>query len=157
MTISCRIHLFPFRTQKLSCTEPKILAWRRAGKIGRCRSPFYRSTLCSGYLYYFELKGNVLCTLPFPRLVPPGSAPSVRSEPLRANVLEAPWLARRTCRLARKLVDNSKFSLTLEGLCVPLPRPPRRKAWLRQRSGCFALSAPTALRRFTAHVAGFAS
>ena len=32
-----RVHLFPFRTQKLSSAEPKILAWRRAGKIGHCR------------------------------------------------------------------------------------------------------------------------
>ena len=31
-----RVHLFPFRTQKLSSAEPKILAWRRAGKIGQC-------------------------------------------------------------------------------------------------------------------------
>ena len=31
-----RVHLFPFRTQKLSSAVPTILAWRRAGKIGRC-------------------------------------------------------------------------------------------------------------------------
>ena len=37
MSIAHRVHLFPFRTQKLSCAEPKILAWRRAGKIGRCQ------------------------------------------------------------------------------------------------------------------------
>ncbi len=30
-----RVHLFPFRTQKLSSVVPKILAWRRAGKIGK--------------------------------------------------------------------------------------------------------------------------
>ena len=28
-----RVHLFPFRTQKLSSAEVTILAWRRAGKI----------------------------------------------------------------------------------------------------------------------------
>ena len=28
-----RVHLFPFRTQKLSSAEATILAWRRAGKI----------------------------------------------------------------------------------------------------------------------------
>ncbi len=32
-----RFHLFPFRTQKLSLVVPKILGWRRPGKIGRCR------------------------------------------------------------------------------------------------------------------------
>ena len=32
-----RVHLYPFRTQKLSCAKPKILAWRRAGKIGQCQ------------------------------------------------------------------------------------------------------------------------
>ena len=37
MILAQRVHLFPFRTQKLSSAEPKILAWRRAGKIGHCR------------------------------------------------------------------------------------------------------------------------
>ena len=37
MLLSHRVHLYPFRTQKLSCAEPKILAWRRAGKIGQCQ------------------------------------------------------------------------------------------------------------------------
>ena len=31
--ISQRVHLFPFRTQKLSSAEAKILVWRRTGKI----------------------------------------------------------------------------------------------------------------------------
>ena len=38
--LSHRVHLYPFRTQKLSCAEPKILAWRRAGKIGQCQHFF---------------------------------------------------------------------------------------------------------------------
>ena len=36
MSILQRVHLYPFRTQKLSSAMPTILAWRRAGKIGRC-------------------------------------------------------------------------------------------------------------------------
>ena len=39
MPITSRFHLFPSRTQKLSSIVPKILGWRRPGKIGRCR-PF---------------------------------------------------------------------------------------------------------------------
>ena len=35
VTLTQRVHLFPFRTQKLSFAVPTILAWRRAGKIGR--------------------------------------------------------------------------------------------------------------------------
>ena len=31
------VHLFPYRTQQLRPLAPKILAWRRAGKIGHCR------------------------------------------------------------------------------------------------------------------------
>ena len=30
-------HLFPFRTQQLSIQRPKVLVWRRAGRIGNCR------------------------------------------------------------------------------------------------------------------------
>ena len=36
-----RVHLFPSRTQKLSSLAPKILGWRRPGKIGRCQTPTY--------------------------------------------------------------------------------------------------------------------
>ena len=32
--IRARVHPFPFRTRQLSSPAPKILAWRRAGKIG---------------------------------------------------------------------------------------------------------------------------
>ena len=35
--MAVRIHLFSFRTQKLSSLAPKILCWRRHGKIGSCR------------------------------------------------------------------------------------------------------------------------
>ena len=42
--LSHRVHLYPFRTQKLSCAEPKILVWRRTGKIGQCQH-FFRLKL----------------------------------------------------------------------------------------------------------------
>ena len=35
--MTSRSHLFPFRTQKLSSIVPKVLGWRRPGRIGRCR------------------------------------------------------------------------------------------------------------------------
>ena len=37
MILAQRVHLFPFRTQKLSSAEATILAWRRAGKIAQCQ------------------------------------------------------------------------------------------------------------------------
>ena len=36
--IVTRVHPFPFRTRKLSSFTPKILAWRRAGKIGNANT-----------------------------------------------------------------------------------------------------------------------
>ena len=33
------IHLFPYRTQKLSPCAPMVLGWRRPGRVGRCRIP----------------------------------------------------------------------------------------------------------------------
>ena len=33
------IHLFPYRTQKLSLSAPMVLGWRRPGRVGRCRIP----------------------------------------------------------------------------------------------------------------------
>ena len=32
--IAARVHPFPFRTRQLSSLAPKILGWRRPGKIG---------------------------------------------------------------------------------------------------------------------------
>ena len=36
-----RVHPFPFRTRKLSFAVPKILGWRRPGKIGHSRHKGY--------------------------------------------------------------------------------------------------------------------
>ena len=40
-----RVHLFPFRTQKLSFAVPKILYGRLYGKIGQCQ---HIEVLCKG-------------------------------------------------------------------------------------------------------------
>ena len=37
VVITGRTHPFPYRTRQLSFLVPKILGWRRPGKIGRCR------------------------------------------------------------------------------------------------------------------------
>ena len=42
--IVTRVHPFPFRTRKLSSFTPKILAWRRAGKIGNANTWRSRKT-----------------------------------------------------------------------------------------------------------------
>ena len=36
--IRARVHPFPFRTRKLSSLLPKILVWRRTGKIGNANT-----------------------------------------------------------------------------------------------------------------------
>ena len=36
VTLAMRIHLFSYRTQKLSSFALKILDWRRSGKISSC-------------------------------------------------------------------------------------------------------------------------
>ena len=33
-----RFHLFPFRTQQLSVHRPRVLRWRRRGRVGSCRN-----------------------------------------------------------------------------------------------------------------------
>ena len=37
VSLAQRVHLFPFRTQKLSFAVPTILCGRLHGKIGRCQ------------------------------------------------------------------------------------------------------------------------
>ena len=58
-----RVHPFPFRTRKLSSAVPKILAWRRAGKIGQCRHKkikkrrFFKE-LSLFYFYHFLIRSK---------------------------------------------------------------------------------------------------
>ena len=42
-----RVHPFPFRTRKLSSFLPKILVWRRTGKIGNANTRRNRLTVPS--------------------------------------------------------------------------------------------------------------
>ena len=38
--MTLRVHLFPYRTQKLSSVVSKIVLWRRGVKIGRCQHSY---------------------------------------------------------------------------------------------------------------------
>ena len=61
--ITRRSHLFPFRTQKLSSVVPKILGWRRPGKIGRCRLSLcpFSGPLPNGRGPFFARRGGLVC------------------------------------------------------------------------------------------------
>ena len=48
-------HLFPSRTQKLSFSSPKILGWRRPGKIGHCQDT-YENTRKGVFFIYIGVK-----------------------------------------------------------------------------------------------------
>ena len=54
--IVTRVHPFPFRTRKLSSFTPKILAWRRAGKIGNAntKETVERLSLFSSQRFYLQ-------------------------------------------------------------------------------------------------------
>ena len=59
MILSQRVHLFPFRTQKLSSAEAKILVWRRTGKIAHCQHRTAKSTDLAVSIYIL----HILCRL----------------------------------------------------------------------------------------------
>ena len=52
-----RVHLFPFRTQKLSSPVPKILVWRRTGKIGQCQHKKKSSERMASFLSGKKVSG----------------------------------------------------------------------------------------------------
>ena len=53
VTMAKGIHLFPYRTQKLSLSAPMVLGWRRPGRVGRCRIPQRKSLRrCLGLFLY---------------------------------------------------------------------------------------------------------
>ena len=51
--IRARVHPFPFRTRKLSSLLPKILVWRRTGKIGNANT---NRTVSTVLFFYIPLK-----------------------------------------------------------------------------------------------------
>ena len=50
------IHLFPYRTQKLSLSAPMVLGWRRPGRVGHCRIPKRTRPHRSGVLFFLDLE-----------------------------------------------------------------------------------------------------
>ena len=99
------IHLFPYRTQKLSLSEPMVLGWRRPGRVGRCRIPQRKSLRrCLGFF---------LCASC--QLLLPGR--------FQANVQHCTWLGSPVCAAcggfstwgntweSRTLPDSTKKSL----------------------------------------------
>ena len=68
VTMAKGIHLFPYRTQKLSLSAPMVLGWRRPGRVGRCRIPQRKSLrrclglfLCASRQFFLpgRLQANV--------------------------------------------------------------------------------------------------
>ena len=51
---AAKVHLFPFRTQKLSFAGSKVLAWRHAGRIEHCR--FSKETSPQKVMFFYCLK-----------------------------------------------------------------------------------------------------
>ena len=52
--IAVRYHLFPYRTQKLSSLAPKVLGWKRPGRLGS-REVFLLIFFLIGYIIYTNL------------------------------------------------------------------------------------------------------
>ena len=55
VTIAVGFHVFPSRTQQLSPHTPKVLGWKRPGRIGSCR--LRKSSICESRCCFF-LTGN---------------------------------------------------------------------------------------------------
>ena len=59
--IITRVHLLPFRTQKLSSYMPKILVGYPTGKIGRCQIFFmFKTPILGVFLLLFLTNYNII-------------------------------------------------------------------------------------------------
>ena len=81
VTLAVRSHLFSYRTQKLSSLAPKILDWRRSGKIGCCCIQTKKEPLVWVVLFYFI----ALCNNHFPA----GRCRKLQTRSLINNTLNA--------------------------------------------------------------------
>ena len=64
--IRARVHPFPFRTRKLSSLLPKILVWRRTGKIGNANTRKDNPLLlarCRGLFYFVIFTSCLFCVI----------------------------------------------------------------------------------------------
>ena len=63
-----KVHLFSSRTQKLSFSSPKILDWRRSGKIGHCQITKKATQMCCLFFALLHNANNAcaLCNLSTP-------------------------------------------------------------------------------------------
>ena len=83
-----RVHPFPFRTRKLSSLAPKILVWRRTGKIGNANTG--NRTVNRLSCFFVQNGAGAFY----------GSRLSLFSEMID-QATEQPFLLRRCCRLLR--------------------------------------------------------
>ena len=110
VTMAKGIHLFPYRTQKLSLSAPMVLGWRRPGRVGRCRIPQRKSLR--------RCLGLFLCASR--QVLLPGR--------FQANVQHCTWLGSPMCAASggsstwgntwesRTLPDSMKKGLTPYGV-----------------------------------------
>ena len=104
------IHLFPYRTQKLSLSAPMVLGWRRPGRVGHCRIPKRTRPHKSGVLFFLDLEMIYL----------PGRLSRVRKYLAGTGAERAQWakqrggasgIARSACatmRVPRTLTDKGE-------------------------------------------------
>ena len=98
VTMAKGIHLFPYRTQKLSLSAPMVLGWRRPGRVGRCRIPQRKSLRrCLGFF---------LCASC--QLLLPGR--------FQANVQHCTWLGSPVCAASG---GSSTWGNTWESRTLP--------------------------------------
>ena len=88
VTMAKGIHLFPYRTQKLSLSAPMVLGWRRPGRVGRCRIPRERDLT--------DVRSLFLCDGERDSPVP---IPNTEVKPLRAD---GTWLGSRSAALMKR-------------------------------------------------------
>ena len=101
VTMAKGIHLFPYRTQKLSLSAPMVLGWRRPGRVGRCRIPQRKASddvwgffFVHPVRFFFQVVFNQCATLYLVRISSP--APCGRFSEMKAGIAKE-----RTARLLR--------------------------------------------------------
>ena len=118
------IHLFPYRTQKLSLSAPMVLGWRRPGRVGHCRIPKRTRPHKSGVLFFLDLEMIYLPgrLRPSPTLDLVGTGACRRQ--WRKQAGGASGIARSACatmRVPRALTDKGERpgALTAKRLVCP--------------------------------------
>ena len=140
MAIEKRIHLYTYRTQKLSFSSSKILGWRRPGKIEHCWNIIKAGAWACFFVWKsLNAKDSLQCSAHFRvRFALQNIFPGARDEKAQDYITKKIKIAKKPCEMQAFLrtllecyANLRSYKIFLENYCHSLVCfAPQKSNWL---------------------------